>query len=90
MLDGHLSGRAHVACGRLTIADFQLASMATYWQQSAMPLEAFPNIVRWIDWLMRLPAWADPWPADRQRWRNPAARPAVDPSVTLPLTGAAN
>ena len=66
VLDGHLSGRAHVACGRLTIADFQLASMATYWQQSAMPLEAFPNIVRWIDWLMRLPAWADPWPADRQ------------------------
>jgi glutathione S-transferase len=63
VLDGHLAGRTHVACGRLTIADFQLASMATYWRESQMPLEAFPNIVRWIDGLMRIPAWADPWPA---------------------------
>jgi glutathione S-transferase len=62
VLDGHLKGRRHVACGRLTIADFQLASMATYWRQSEMPMEAFPNIVRWIDDLMLIPAWADPWP----------------------------
>jgi glutathione S-transferase len=64
VLDGHLDGRTHVACGRLTIADFQLASMATYWRESEMPLGSFHNIVRWIDDLMRLPAWADPWPAD--------------------------
>jgi glutathione S-transferase len=62
VLDGHLKGRRHVACGRLTIADFQLASMATYWRESEMPMEAFPNIVRWIDDLMLIPAWADPWP----------------------------
>ena len=62
VLDGHLAGRTYVVCGRLTIADFQLASMATYWRESAMPLEAFPNIVRWIDELKRIPAWADPWP----------------------------
>jgi glutathione S-transferase len=30
-----------------------------------MPMEAFPNIVRWIDGLMRIPAWAEPWPAER-------------------------
>lgn len=64
VLDCHLEGRAYAACGRLTIADFQLASMATYWRESEMPLETFPNIVRWIDGLMRIPAWADPWPAD--------------------------
>lgn len=64
VLDCHLEGRTYVACGRLTIADFQLASMATYWRESEMPLETFPNIVRWIDGLMRIPAWADPWPAD--------------------------
>jgi glutathione S-transferase len=63
VLDGHLAGRDHVACGRLTIADFQLASMASYWRESEMKLEAFPNIVRWLDGLMRIPAWADPWPA---------------------------
>jgi glutathione S-transferase len=63
VLDGHLVDRAYVACGRLTIGDFQLASMATYWRESEMPLEAFPNIVRWLEGLMRIPAWADPWPA---------------------------
>jgi glutathione S-transferase len=64
VLDQHLEGRRYVACGRLTIADFQLASMATYWRQSEMPMEAFPNIVRWIDELERIPAWANPWPGD--------------------------
>jgi glutathione S-transferase len=62
VLDSHLAGRAHVACGRLTVADFQLASMATYWRESHMPLEGSANIVRWIDGLMRLPAWSNPWP----------------------------
>jgi glutathione S-transferase len=63
VLDAHLRGRDHVACGRLTIADFQLASMATDWRQSEMPFGTFPNIVRWLDGLARIPAWADPWPA---------------------------
>jgi glutathione S-transferase len=65
VLDGHLAGRTYVACARLTIADFQLGSMATYWRESEMPMEAFPNIVRWIDRLMHIPAWAEPWPANR-------------------------
>lgn len=64
VLDTHLEGRSHVACERLTIADFQLASMATYWQEASMPLAPFKNITGWIERLMRIPAWADPWPAD--------------------------
>jgi glutathione S-transferase len=40
--------------------------MATYWRESEMPLDAFPNIVRWIDGLMRIPSWAQPWPAERE------------------------
>ncbi|MDB5822697.1 MAG: glutathione S-transferase, C-terminal domain protein [Herminiimonas sp.] len=63
VLDSRLAGRSHVACGRLTIADFQLASMATHWQEAEMPMETFPNIIRWIAELNRIPAWADPWPA---------------------------
>ena len=63
VLDGHLAGRGNVACSRLTIADFQLASMATYWRESEMPLEPFPHIRSWIDGLMQIPAWADPWPS---------------------------
>ena len=63
VLDAHLEGRTYAACDRLTIADFQLASMATDWRVSQMPFESFPNIVRWLEGLMRIPAWADPWPA---------------------------
>jgi glutathione S-transferase len=66
VLDGHLKGRNFVACGRLTIADFQAASMATYWRESEMPLEVYPNILRWIDGLSRIPAWAQPWPVERE------------------------
>jgi glutathione S-transferase len=51
-----------VACNRLTIADFQLASMVTYWRESKMPIESFPNILKWVDTLMAIPAWRDPWP----------------------------
>lgn len=65
VLDDHLAGRAYAACDRLTIADFQLASMATYWREAEMPLADYPNLVRWLDGLNRIPAWADPWPARR-------------------------
>ena len=63
VLDGHLAGRDFVACDRLTIADFQLASMVMYWRESEMPLDEFANILRWVDGLMQIPAWANPWPA---------------------------
>lgn len=63
VLDAHLAGRDFAACGRLTIADFQLASMASYWKEAEMPFEAHPNIVRWLEGLARIPAWKDPWPA---------------------------
>lgn len=72
VLDGHLADRPYVACDRLTIADFQLASMATDWRESEMPLQAFPNIVRWLDGLVRIPAWADPWPSSARGEAVPA------------------
>jgi glutathione S-transferase len=62
VLDRHLQGRDHPACNRLTIADFKLAAMAADWRKSEMPLAQFPNIVRWLDALQCLSAWADPWP----------------------------
>lgn len=64
VLDAHLQGRDYVACGRLTTADFHLASMAHYWREAEMPLQEFSNIVRWLDRLGRIPAWADPWPKE--------------------------
>jgi glutathione S-transferase len=65
VLNTHLAGRTYAACGRITIADFQLASMATCWREAEMPMETFPDIIRWIDELKRIAAWADPWPAQR-------------------------
>jgi glutathione S-transferase len=65
VLDAHLNGLTYAACGRLTIADFQLASMANYWRESEMPFESHPNIVRWLEDLKRIPAWAHPWPAEK-------------------------
>ena len=62
VLNDHLVDRTFVTCDRLTIADFQLASMATDWREAEMPLEAFSHILRWIDRLMQIPAWAAPWP----------------------------
>ena len=62
VLDDHLEGRSFVACDRLTIADFHLASMAADWRDAEMPFASCPNVVRWLDTLARLPAWADPWP----------------------------
>jgi glutathione S-transferase len=66
VLDGHLAGLRFIACGRLTIADFQLASMATDWRKAEMPFGDFPNITRWIGDLMQIPAWENPWPSNRQ------------------------
>lgn len=65
VLDAHLAGRNYVACDRLTIADFQLASMASYWRKSEMPMQEFSNIVRWLDGLDQNPAWAHPWPISK-------------------------
>lgn len=62
VLDAHLGRHSHAVSDRLTIADFALASMAADWREAEMPFETFPNIVRWLDTLMLLPAWSAPWP----------------------------
>lgn len=52
VLNAHLADRTHVACARLTIADFQLASMATEWRESEMPMQRVPPhcaLDRWLD-----------------------------------------
>ena len=38
-------GPRNIACDRLTIADFQLASMATDWRNAEIEFEAFLNVV---------------------------------------------
>lgn len=71
ILNKHLEGRNFVACDRVTIADFQLASMACDWRECGMPMDKYAHIVRWLDRLMEIPAWAEPWPAASKQ-RKPA------------------
>jgi glutathione S-transferase len=35
-----------------------------------MPFDQFPNIIGWINRLLELPAWADPWPQSRHAHAN--------------------
>jgi len=72
VLDSHLEQRDFVACDRLTIADFQLASMACEWRHAEMPFADYPHIARWLDGLMDIPGWADPWPAGTTGQQAPA------------------
>jgi glutathione S-transferase len=66
VLDAHLASRDFVACGHLTVADFCLGAMLPDWDELDMPLEAYANIRRWHDGLMKIDAWRDPWPASAQ------------------------
>jgi len=68
-LEARLREQPWVACGRLTIADFHLASMARYWEDTGTPLETYPAIVAWLERLAEIPAWSDPWPPSRYALR---------------------
>ena len=62
VLDNHLSGRSHLVGNRLTVADFAVAAVLPLAVPSKIPLGDFPEVSRWHDSLMALPAWADPFP----------------------------
>lgn len=62
ILDRMLAGRDHLACDRLTIADFVVGAILPDWKAQAMPLDDYPNVRRWVDGLLALDAFRDPWP----------------------------
>ncbi len=63
ILDTHLEGREFLVGDGLTVADFAVAAMLPDAEAARIPLEGFSEIRRWHDGLMRLPSWADPFPA---------------------------
>jgi len=68
VLDEHLKNRDTIACDRLTVADFAVASVLPYAKEAELPLEPYHQIRRWHEGLMALPAWRDPFPqAEPQR-----------------------
>lgn len=56
ILDANLAGREWVA-GRLSIADFTLASTFVYRRQGRISLDAAPNVVAWLDRIEQRPSW---------------------------------
>lgn len=62
VLDAHLRSRAYLLGDCITVADFATAVALPYAADANIPLDEFPNIVRWHDRLSELPAWRDPFP----------------------------
>lgn len=62
ILNNHLAGRRYVVGDSVTLADFSLAAMLPYAQPSQIPVEEFPEIMRWHAGLNEIEAWRDPFP----------------------------
>jgi glutathione S-transferase len=56
-LEAHLGEHPHLALDALTIADFSVGGMVTYFRAAAFPFEAFPNLATWYGRLEGLEAW---------------------------------
>lgn len=63
VLDRHLAGRDWLVGSAPTVADFTVSAVLPWARESKVPLDDFPEILRWRDRLMDLPAWRDPYPA---------------------------
>jgi glutathione S-transferase len=63
VLDAHLATRDFVAGGRLSIADFSVGVLLPWAREIHLPIEEFPNLVRWHERMMALPGWREPFPA---------------------------
>lgn len=57
VLDQSLKGRRWVSGAKLTVADFALGQVMPSARRFALPVDDFPEIVRWYDDLAELPAW---------------------------------
>ncbi len=66
VLEDHLEGRSHLVGEGLTVADFAVASFLPTAAEAKLPLADYPEIRRWHDGMLQLPAWRDPWPAARK------------------------
>jgi glutathione S-transferase len=63
VLDHHLRGRDQLVGEDLTLTDFAVAITLPYAEAARIPVDEFPEIQRWHDRLMALPAWREPFPA---------------------------
>ena len=57
VLNDSLKGKTWLVGERLTIADFSIAGFVPSGERMALPVEKFPEILRWYKRLAALPAW---------------------------------
>ncbi|HEY1773726.1 MAG TPA: glutathione S-transferase family protein [Gammaproteobacteria bacterium] len=61
ILDAHLASRSWLLDdGRLSYADFRVATALPFAAQAGLPLAEFANVARWHESLMQLDAWREP------------------------------
>ena len=65
VLDQHLAGRAWIAQGRLTIADFAIAATLMTEHTAKLAIDSFPNVRAWLERVRALPAWRSTEPPAR-------------------------
>lgn len=68
VIERMLEGRDWLALNRFTLADIAASAMLMGWQKIEVPLEGYPNLQRWHDRLMDIPAVREPWPEQSARW----------------------
>ncbi|HEY4128785.1 MAG TPA: glutathione S-transferase family protein [Gammaproteobacteria bacterium] len=59
-LDAYLKGREWLLDSGISYADFRVATSLPFADQAGLPIRDFPNVLRWHEQLLRLPAWRDP------------------------------
>ena len=57
VLDAHLKGRKFVCGDALTVADFSIGAPLIMAEPASLPVQDYPEIVRWYAQLTALPAW---------------------------------
>ena len=60
ILDAYLADHEWLVGGRLSYADFRVATSLPFAARAGLPLEEFDNVVRWHEQLMAIPAWSTP------------------------------
>lgn len=60
ILDDVLAGRDWLVGGRLSYADFRVATTLPFADAAGIPLNGYGNIRRWHDRLMQIDAWREP------------------------------
>jgi glutathione S-transferase len=65
VLNDHLRGRKYILGDTLTVADFAVGITLPYADRANIPVKEFPNVERWHARLNELPAWREPFPAEK-------------------------